>query len=91
MGTHWLDVTSPELNGQPFTQTFIYGSYNGKVTFAEPMITLDFLKKTSSFERDIPQAAKVQKSGYYPTKLNITKHDGITEIVLTGFVYKTQS
>ncbi|WP_431215365.1 hypothetical protein ACQ86N_12090 [Puia sp. P3] len=42
MGTHWVDVTTPELNGQPFTQTFLYGTYDGKVTFYEPMITSGF-------------------------------------------------
>jgi hypothetical protein len=26
MGVHWVDKTSPELNGGPFTQTFIFGS-----------------------------------------------------------------
>ncbi len=44
MGAHWVDVTSPELNGSTFAQTFIYGSYDGQVNFYEPMITLDFLK-----------------------------------------------
>ncbi|RYY10158.1 MAG: hypothetical protein EOO04_37320, partial [Chitinophagaceae bacterium] len=38
MGAHWVDPTSPEFSGKPFTQTFIYGSYNGKVNFYEPMI-----------------------------------------------------
>jgi hypothetical protein len=42
MGAHWIDFTTPELNGQPFTQTFLYGSYNGKVIFYEPMITKAF-------------------------------------------------
>lgn len=91
MGAHWIDLTSPEINGQPFTQTFIYGSYDGKVTFYEPMITLEFLKNNSNFVRDIPQPAKVQQSGYYPTKLRVTKHDGVTDIILDGFIYRTQS
>jgi hypothetical protein len=34
MGVHWIDPTSPEFNGQPFTKTFIYGSWNGKLFFA---------------------------------------------------------
>lgn len=91
MGTHWVDVTSPELNPQnpqPFTQTFIYGSYNGKVIFYEPMITLEFLKNTSNFERNIPLPAKFQQTGYYPAKLKIAKHDGVTDITLDGLVYK---
>ena len=91
MGSHWLDVTSPELNGKPFTETFIFGSFNGKVTFYEPMITLDFLKKTTTFTREIPQPAKVQKSGYYPTKMVVNKNNGGTEVILDGFVYRKQS
>lgn len=91
MGAHWIDVTSPEINGAKFTQTFIYGSYDGKVTFYEPMITLEFLKATSNFTRPIPEPAKVQKTGWYPTELNIVKHDGLTEIILNKMVYKTQS
>ena len=91
MGRHWVDVTSPEFNGQLFTQTFIYGSYDGKITFYEPMITKAFLQNTTSFERSIPQPAKFQKSGYYPTKLRVVRHDGVTEIVLEGFVFKQAS
>jgi len=91
MGKHWIDVTSPELNGAPFTQTFLYGSYDAKVVFYEPMITLDFLQHTSSFERAIPQPAKYQVSGYYPTKLKISKHDGVTEIALQDFVKRQAS
>lgn len=91
MGKHWVDVTSPELNGQPFTQTFIYGTYNSKVTFYEPMITLDFLKNTDRFVRSIPQPAKYQKSGFYPTEMRIFKHDGVTEVILEDFVFRHQS
>lgn len=91
MGAHWVDLTSGEFNGQGFTQTFIYGSYDGKVTFYEPMITKEFLMNNANFERAIPQPAKVQKSGYYPTKLRVVKHDGVTEIILDEFVYRTQS
>jgi hypothetical protein len=91
MGKHYIDVTSPELNGQTFTQTFLYGSYDSKVVFMEPMITLAFLKNTTSFERAIPQPSKYQQSGYYPTKLRIVKHDGVTEIILDGFVQRQAS
>jgi hypothetical protein len=94
MGLHWLDVTSPELNpnsGVTFTQTFIYGSYNGKVIFQEPMITLDFLKKTNNFQRSIPQPQKFQQSGYYPTKMRVVKHDGVTDVILENFVQQQAS
>ncbi|MEO6917349.1 MAG: hypothetical protein ABI151_18450 [Chitinophagaceae bacterium] len=88
MGTHWVDVTSPELSGQKFTQTFIYGSYNNSVTFYEPMVTLDYMKTTAEFNRSIPQPAKVAVSGYYPTKMKIVKHDGVSDVTLTSFVYR---
>jgi len=86
MGCHWLDVTSPELSGQLFTQTFIYGSYDGKVTFYEPMITEAFIKANPTFERAIPQPAKFQKPGYYPTKMRIEKQNGVTNVILESFV-----
>jgi len=31
MGNHLLDLTGPEFNKQPFTRTWIYGAYDGKV------------------------------------------------------------
>jgi hypothetical protein len=91
MGNHWLDVTSPELNGQTFTQTFLMGSYNSQVIFYEPMITKAFLKSTSNFERAIPQPAKYQAAGWYPTKMRTVKHDGVTEIIMEGFVQRQAS
>jgi hypothetical protein len=91
MGKHYVDVTSPELNGQPFTETFILGSYDAKINFYEPMITLEFLKATTTYERSIPQPAKYQQSGYYPTKMRIQKAAQATNIILEGFVYRTAS
>lgn len=91
MGKHYVDVTSPELNGAPFTQTFIHGSYDGKLVFLEPMITLQFLKTTTDFVRPLPQPAKFQKNGYYPTKMRVTKVNAVTNIILEGFVFRQAS
>jgi hypothetical protein len=91
MGKHFVDITSPEFNGQPFTQTFVYGSYNSKVIFFEPMITLDFLKNTTSFERPIPQPARFQKTGYYPTKMRVENSNGAASVILEGFVLRQAS
>jgi hypothetical protein len=55
------------------------------------MITLEFLKATTNFERSIPQPAKYQQSGYYPTKMRIQKAAQATNIILEGFVYRTAS
>lgn len=91
MGKHWLDSTSPELNGGVFTQTFTYGSNNGEVTFYEPMITKLFLTTTASFEREIPVPAKVSRTGNYPTKMRIEKKNGKVSVILSHFVNRVAS
>lgn len=91
MGNHYIDVTSPELHGKKFTETFIYGSYDSKVVFYEPMITLDFLKSTQNFERSIPQPARYQQAGYFPTKMKVQKRNGQTQITLYDFVKRQAS
>jgi hypothetical protein len=91
MGKHFIDANTPELHGQPFTQTFLYGSYDSKVVFMEPMITLAFLKNTTTFERSIPQPTKFQQAGFYPTKMKVSRHDGVTEITLEDFVSRQAS
>lgn len=91
MGKHWIDSNSPEMHNIPFTQTFVYGSYNGNVTFYEPMVTKAYLQNTLSFQRSIPQPAKVKKSGFYPTQISITKLNNVTQIVLDQFVYRQGS
>lgn len=93
MGVHWADPKSPELNpGGTFTQTFIYGTYNNSVNFYEPMVTRKFLKElTSPLERSIPQPDKVDKTGYYPTKMVISKIKEGYQIKLVGFVLRTKS
>lgn len=47
MGGHALDLMSPELNGGTFTQTFIYGYYQGQEIFLEPMATQAYLQGLS--------------------------------------------
>lgn len=71
MGTHWADPTSPELAGKKFTETLIYGSYDGKMTFMEPMVSYDFLKNSPNLSKTMPLPTKFAKSGYYPMKYSI--------------------
>jgi hypothetical protein len=72
MGAHWVDPKSPELNGNPFQSTFIYGSYDGQVAFLEPMVALAFLESKPNFEQPISVPKKVAKSGYYPTRYKVS-------------------
>lgn len=72
MGAHWVDLLAPELNGGTFTSTFIYGSYNGHVTFEEPMITLTTLQSGNSIHLDFRQPDHFDPAGTnYPTRYNI--------------------
>jgi hypothetical protein len=94
MVSHWMDRRSPELdpaNEMSFTQAFMYGFYKGKVTAYEPVITLDFLRNTRGFTRNIPQPEKFAKSGFYPTKMTVERTNGYVHVILEGFLYREQS
>lgn len=91
MGTHWLDLAADVLHGKPFTEVFIFGSFDGKVTFYEPMITKAFIDGHPTYVRPIPVPEKFQKSGYYPTQMRLQKEKGVTKIMLENFVYRQQS
>lgn len=71
MGTHWVDSKSPELHGNPFTATYIYGFYHGDMKFVEPMISLSFLQSKKPFYLDIKQPQAFQHSAYYPRQMSI--------------------
>lgn len=73
MGWHLLDSTVPMIPGQyVFDKIFIYGFYNGKMNFMEPMITKEYLEKKETFTASIPQPQTFLNSGnYWPTKYTI--------------------
>jgi len=68
MGNHLVDPTSPEFNKIMFTRTWIYGVYDGKVTFYEEMVTLGYLISKPSKCFPIKSPAAVGLRGYYPTQ-----------------------
>ena len=88
MGTHWVDLRTPELQGlfgrlegyRPFTTTFLHGSWNGQFIFDEPMITRAFIlaRKTGGTpaQRDslipLPQPKTNPTAGYYPNAYRIS-------------------
>jgi hypothetical protein len=80
MGVHWSDVRSPELQGllgnpagyQPFTKTFIYGSWDGNFTFLEPMVTREYLLTHPDAVSPISVPARYAQSGWYPTSYRVT-------------------
>jgi hypothetical protein len=88
MGAHWVDTTSPEQNGQAFTNTFIYGSYDGAFIFAEPMIATAFLRTHTAVNSAVKVPAQYATSGRYPTRYTVTFDSTAKEyqIALTGLV-----
>jgi hypothetical protein len=83
-GLHWVDQFAPELRGEPFRQIFIFGSYDGKVNFWEPMITQLFFADVRSFLTDlqstghtialtfdIKQPEQFLVTSYYPTQYTV--------------------
>ncbi|MEO8962129.1 MAG: DUF5602 domain-containing protein [Ginsengibacter sp.] len=91
MGAHWGDVTSPEFNGGSFTSTFIYGSYNGHVTFDEPMITLALLQSGNTVQKDIAQPLHYDPTHtYYPTQYSIwqNRSNGRHYVSLNNMVWR---
>ncbi len=67
MGAHWVDPFADEFNGGTFEKTFIWGSYDGRLAFMEPMVTREYFLTQPDFMVYIKDAAKVDRSGYYPT------------------------
>ena len=68
MGNHLIDVGGSEFRGTPFTHTFIYGSFDGEITFFEPMITRAFLLGKPSQCIDFKQPSSYEVDGWYPTQ-----------------------
>lgn len=72
MGMHWNDPAAPERLGQPFTYTFIYGSYDGAVIFGEPMVTKAYLEtKPSSLVTPLKLPAQYATRGYQATSYTV--------------------
>lgn len=95
MGVHWIDVRAPELQGllgrpdqaRPFTATFVYGSWDGRLIFAEPMVTrahlLALRAATDPSHRDqllpVGTAARAQTPGYWPAAYRVAYDAGTRE------------
>jgi hypothetical protein len=86
MGVHWVDSLAPEFKGKPFTSTFLYGTWSGKVIFGEPMITKAFLETKPQFSAPLPQPPRGREAGYYAKAYSVRWDAGAKEyrVTLTG-------
>lgn len=87
MGKHWLP---PPPTFVPFKHVMILGTYNGQLTFVEPMVTSAFLQSGQSISKEYQQPQKFAKAGNYPTRYNIWKDEqtGHHFVSLSHFVWR---
>lgn len=92
MGNHLIDMTSPEFAKPPkkFTHTWIFGAYDGRITFYEPMITREFFMSHPSTCAPIKQPKAWQTAGYHPTRYCIRYHQRANKytVSLEGLEYR---
>lgn len=90
MGAHWIDLLSPEIAGTgEFTQTFIWGSYDGSFIFFEPMITTEFLLTHPNETYPLRQPEAYETDGWYATdySINYTTRPGKYTVALRNLVH----
>jgi hypothetical protein len=92
MGNHLIDARDPELADPKlgFSRTFIYGAYDGKLIFLEPMVSLRFLASRPQQCTPIRVPTTYAVAGYYPTSYCV-RHDapsGTYRVTLEGLVYR---
>ena len=77
MGNHLINSRAPELapGGPAFTHTFIFGAYDGEITFLEPMITRAYLVSKPDMCEAIKQPEAWLVPGWYPARYCI-RHVG---------------
>lgn len=98
MGNHLIDDTGPEFHGVPFTHTWIYGSYDGEISFYEAMITTKWfedLRTGAVADRCVafkqPQAWKI--AGWYPTTycMEYRENRGDYVVSMSDWVHRNAS
>ena len=90
---HLIDLTGPEFQKQPFTRSWIYGIYDGKVIFYETMITRAYLMSKPNGCLPIKAAKAVGVAGFYPTEYCV-RHDAKTgeySVSMEKFIHRQAS
>lgn len=77
MGNHLVDTTGPEFQKQPFTRSWIYGVYDGKVIFYEAMVTRAYMLSKPDGCLPIKSPRAVAVAGFYPTQYCV-RHNAVT-------------
>jgi hypothetical protein len=88
MGNHLIDARDPEIADptRGFSHTFIYGAYDGRLVFLEPMVSHAYLSRRPNGCRPVRVPEEYAVAGYYPTRYCV-RHDqasGTYRIALEG-------
>lgn len=84
-GSHWINPKAPEFQGKPhgFAHTFIYGFYNGKMNFLEPMISRTTLAQHQTFDDVIARPVRYSTPGIYPSQYSMSYNPKAHEFQIT--------
>lgn len=88
VGVRWVDPTTPEVTRKGFGASLLLGSWDGEVTFWEPVVTLDLLAARTTVDRPLRAPTAVAVPGWYPTAWRV-HWDGTRRehrIAVGGFV-----
>lgn len=92
MGNHLIDSKTPEFGEppRPFTHTWIYGAYDGRIIFHETMITRAFLLSKPNLCAPIKLPSAWRTAGYYPTRycIRYSEAAGAVTVSMEAFVYR---
>lgn len=82
MGLHGIDPEGNEFHGGPFSHNFIYGYFQGKMTFVEPMVSLAFLQSLPNVTSPVKKPQKYSYPGWYPGTYQIGFNAGTGEYTI---------
>jgi hypothetical protein len=93
MGNHLIDLTGPEFHKQPFTRSWIFGAYGGRIIFYEEMVAHRTLLEKPRSCSPIKTPRAVATAGFYPTVSCLRHHApaGETTVSMERFAFRPAS
>jgi hypothetical protein len=85
MGVHLVDSSDTSLvpGAYDLTRVIINGTWDGRYTFTEPMITRDWLLTNPTSEQALKQPEAYQKTGYFPTTFTVHRDEQTKDYVIS--------
>ncbi|WP_016933102.1 DUF5602 domain-containing protein, partial [Rhodococcus sp. R1101] len=74
MGLHWVNTTETGHDSAAehhFTETVLYGTWDGRQAFIEPMMSREWLASRPAIHEPLPQPEAYQRAGLYPTTYSV--------------------